>query len=205
SCSFNDINQTQQICSANQQCSGGNCYNITCYANSDCGTDGLIGSAFCIGNNVSKVFRSFTCNNPGTINSSCSFNDINQTQQICSANQQCSGGNCITTCVNECSFSGAKACTYIEACSGIECFKNYHYSICGNYDGDVCLELGGDYSCGRKNICSNGCVQENCNDECLIVGEKQKVGTKCKFCGNWDSDSCWEWSTTLYSCDAKFL
>jgi hypothetical protein len=67
---------------------------ITCSQNSQCGTDGYVGSTMCSGNAVVRTYRTYTCNNPGTPSSSCSHADVNQTQQTCS--YKCVSGACVS-------------------------------------------------------------------------------------------------------------
>jgi hypothetical protein len=92
----------------NELINGGN---VTCHQNSECGTDSPIGSPFCTGKNVSRLFQTWLCNNPGTQQSYCSTNLIVQLLQSCPnyclngqcvqircfANQDCNDGNSSTT------------------------------------------------------------------------------------------------------------
>ncbi|MFA5125971.1 MAG: right-handed parallel beta-helix repeat-containing protein [archaeon] len=73
-----------------------------CNSNSECGTDGNISTPFCLGGNVLQTYRTFTCNNPGTAQASCSSSDTNQLTQTCSGQQTCNNGSCSTpvTCIN---------------------------------------------------------------------------------------------------------
>lgn len=80
------------ITSCPDYCSDGTCQTFVCNTNSDCGTNGPFGSLFCIGSNVSQLFRTFTCNNPGTILSSCSSANSTNTIQTCT--YSCSDGTC---------------------------------------------------------------------------------------------------------------
>jgi len=65
----------------------------TCNLNSDCGTDGFIGNDYCSLNNVWDTYRTYTCNNPGTATSSCSYTENNQTKEVCTAG--CNLGACL--------------------------------------------------------------------------------------------------------------
>ncbi len=56
---------------------------ILCYTNSDCGINGLIGSPTCSNNDSFQNYRTYTCNNPGTNNASCSYSDNLQLKQDC--------------------------------------------------------------------------------------------------------------------------
>ncbi len=68
---------------------------FACSANSDCGTNGYVGSPFCQGNGVYKNYKTYTCSNPGTANSYCSNSTNAQLQQTCTSNQTCSNGSCV--------------------------------------------------------------------------------------------------------------
>jgi hypothetical protein len=64
-----------------------------CYQNSDCGTDGWIGTDSCNGDDVWNTWRTFTCSNPGTSSSSCSSSDNAQLKETCQYG--CSSGACL--------------------------------------------------------------------------------------------------------------
>jgi len=91
----------------NQTCSNG-CTNgvcnsapvINCSTNTQCGTDSWIGTNSCNGNNVWNTFRTFTCNNPGTVNSYCSNSSAAALNQTCLGT--CSDGACVSSlCANQ--------------------------------------------------------------------------------------------------------
>ncbi|MEM0465714.1 MAG: hypothetical protein QXW97_03375, partial [Candidatus Pacearchaeota archaeon] len=84
-----------QICPPGQICSNGQCLDITCYKNSDCGNDGFIGDLFCINNSIYQNFITYTCNNPGTAGAFCSNSSKPKLKQICPPGQVCSNGQCI--------------------------------------------------------------------------------------------------------------
>ena len=65
-----------------------------CSQNSDCGTNGFTGGLFCQSGNVFQNYITYTCNNPGTISSSCSNSTAAQLKQTCSSGQTCSNGQC---------------------------------------------------------------------------------------------------------------
>ena len=87
-------------CSSNQDNNEFNPF-IACSSNSQCGTDGFTGSNFCTGNGVYKNYITYTCNNPGTSNASCSSSTSAQLQNMCLFNQTCSNGSCVAQ--NQCS------------------------------------------------------------------------------------------------------
>ena len=90
----------------------------------------------------------------------------------------------LPSCVNEC--SNERFCT-----------NEFSYKVCGNFDEDSCLELG-LFGCGKGEMCNNGfCVAATytgCANECSSWNVKQCSGNGYQVCGNWDSDSCFEWS-----------
>ena len=67
---------------------------INCSADSQCGTSSLTGSPSCQGNAVYQNYTTYTCNNPGTSQSSCSNSITPQLQQTCSTSQTCNNGTC---------------------------------------------------------------------------------------------------------------
>ncbi len=66
---------------------------------------------------------------------------------------------------------------------------------CGNFDADACLEWGGGAACP---IMGESCVgticQAPCSNECPGMGQTQCAGQQVSTCGNYDADSCVEWS-----------
>lgn len=66
---------------------------IVCSSDSDCGNEGVRGDLFCEGGNVYQNYTSFTCNNPGTVESFCSSSTMNLLNQTCLF--ACYGGNCL--------------------------------------------------------------------------------------------------------------
>ncbi|MCU0653393.1 MAG: hypothetical protein MUD10_03995, partial [Candidatus Pacebacteria bacterium] len=89
-----------------------------------------------------------------------------------------------TTCSNQCSIVGQRQCSG----NGYqECYKG----------SDGCLHWGSTNNCGTNQKCVNGsCIYfETCTDECSISGKRECSGNGYRTCGNYDSDSCKEWST----------
>jgi len=77
---------TQGVCTSNK---------FTCSLDEDCGTDGLIGSKFCSSGDVFQKNREWTCHNPATVNSYCSYADNNAVIEDCSGG--CVSGKCIAS------------------------------------------------------------------------------------------------------------
>lgn len=108
----------------------------------------------------------------------------------CGAGTVCQAGICITippTCTNECSTLGQ------TTCSGTG-----NYLTCGNYDLDSCYEWSGPTACGAGTTCQSGicvAIPPVCSNECSTSGETTCSGTgNYLTCGNYDTDSCLEWS-----------
>lgn len=66
---------------------------IKCINNNDCGANGFLGQEFCQDKNVFDNYVTHTCNNPGTVNSSCSQTISPSFVQNCS--YDCLNGTCI--------------------------------------------------------------------------------------------------------------
>jgi hypothetical protein len=91
SCVFDDEIKVVEQCS--ELCSEGQCVSVTCNENIDCGVDGFVGSEMCtISGDVGKEYISYLCNNPGTLQSSCSNETELRTIEECSYG--CVGGVC---------------------------------------------------------------------------------------------------------------
>ena len=111
----------------------------------------------------------------------------------------------VSTCAHECSFTGQHQCS---GTSG---------RTCGNYDSDYCLEWSSWQNCDPQcffcgdGTCDSGCGENstNCSQDCGVSctnecssGQHQCSGTSGKTCGNYDSDSCLEWSS-WQNCDSQ--
>jgi hypothetical protein len=159
-----------------------NCINqsIACSSNSECGANAFTGNLFCSNGNVLQNFRNYICLNAGTISSSCSYSDSSQTKQTCSYG--CSNGAC-----------SSQTCTAAWQC------KNSTAKYYQNTDCSFSQETNCPYGC------SNGqCLAQSCANECNTSGQKQCSGNGWQVCGNYDSDSCLEWSS-LSACAGNQL
>jgi len=165
SCTNSTAAQLQTNCTANQTCSGETCTNIICNANSDCGTNGLVGSPFCQSNNVYQNYKTYTCNNPGTASSSCTNNTEAQLQTNCTGSQTCSNGSCSNSCTTN----------YQQRCSGSNV---YWYDSCGNQGNLI-------------QYCPNGCYGSSCaNNNCTSNYQQRCLGNNLYWydsCGNQQS------------------
>ncbi len=110
----------------------------------------------------------------------------------CAAYEICKDGACETACSDECD-TGEKRCNEINGQVGWE--------VCGNFDNDPCLEFGSFTSCQGGYTCENGNCVENCTNDCDTAGAHVCDGNGYRTCGNYDADSCLEWSADITSCD----
>ncbi len=114
----------------------------------------------------------------------------------CKEGQTCLEGKCQEkTCENECK-PGSKLCT-----------EDGKSMVCDDFDGDGCLE-NQIQACTGNDVCKNGiCTNEQddpdiCEDEC-----SEETATECvdneniRTCGNYDADTCLEWSETQKCAD----
>jgi outer membrane protein assembly factor BamB len=93
---------------------------------------------------------------------------------------------CIDDCFDECYVMNDRQCS------------GDGYDICGDYDADSCMEWGAHVVCPVGQTCSDGQCQAVCNDECTQAGETVCDGNGWRLCGEYDTDSCLDWSGITY-------
>ena len=192
-------------CSSGQICSNGNCLSITCSTNSQCGTDGYLNQLFCSNNNVYDKYKTYTCNNAGTSSSSCSSSITDILKQTCSYG--CSDKFCIVSnCVDNDgdSYDNCAPGTTGDDGKQQDCNDNNaninpgRTEICNGIDDDcdgLIDENNGN--CASGQTCTNGQCITSCTNECSSSGTNICDGNSYKTCGNYDSDSCLEWSSLV--------
>jgi cysteine-rich repeat protein len=74
-------------------CANGQCLQVQCSQDSDCGTDGFVGNNYCSTKTIVRNFTEFTCNNAGTAQSYCSNSTTKKTVQQC--DDSCTNATCI--------------------------------------------------------------------------------------------------------------
>ncbi|VVB77882.1 Plastocyanin [uncultured archaeon] len=192
-CTNSTIAKLRQNCYNGKVCSNGTCVvqTIRCSSNSTCGTNGYVGSPICQNGSVFQNFTTFTCNNPNTINSSCTNSTVLQVKQNCNSNQTCSNGQCVALQIkcfdnDDCGISGFKGNKFCQNGSIFQNFTNFTCNLPGTIN-STCSNTTiakVNLTCASNQTCSNGqCValQIKCfdNDDCGISGFKGN-----KFCQN---------------------
>lgn len=72
-------------------CVNGECKDVACYENSDCGIDGFIGENYCKGDDVYRDYVNYQCISPG-LDSSCKA--LTSSKLIESCKDECDSGKC---------------------------------------------------------------------------------------------------------------
>ncbi len=160
-------------CGANKECVGGFCFPV------------IDGTTTTSTTTTTTTTTSSTSSTSSTTTSSTTTSSTTTTTQT-------------STCSNECSFWGQRAC------------DGSNTRVCGNFDGDNCFEWRSAGSCNSDQTCvegycfprgsfytSSGSSNTSCTNECGS-GERRCNGNNVETCGNYDSDSCYEWRFDRY-------
>ena len=148
---------------------------IICSSNSDCDTDAWVGSIFCLGDDIYQKWRTWTCNNPGTQDASCSYTDTDKKKEECGTD--CYVGNAFCKNNNVWQTWRTYTCTS-SATQGVFCSysdQDKKKEDCGSFS---CGSWGEDYCKGedvyKKRSCYNrGCSSGDCFGNSYV--EEQKV------------------------------
>lgn len=104
-----------------------------CSNNNQCGTDGFIETPFCSSTDVFQKYRTWTCNNPGMANSTCTFSDDNRLKQDCPQNSAClPGGVCGNSRCTVDSDCGSNGYVHGLTCQNNNVFQTYRTWTCFN-------------------------------------------------------------------------
>ena len=127
---------------------------VTCFKNSDCGTDRFIGALQCQEENLFRNFISFTCNKPGTEESYCISTVKSKFVHDCA--YTCSDGNCVRCNTNNDCDDGKS--TTVDSCK----FGGTVYSYCKHET----IQCMGDSNCGTDDyvgmpFCKNDDVYQH--------------------------------------------
>ena len=102
------------------------CIQVECTTNSDCGTNGFLGAPFCNENNLFDVLRTYTCENPGEVYSSCKETDMTLVFEVCE--DSCYQNSCeFIACSSDsdCGASGWLDLNYCSQGNVWDIFENY--------------------------------------------------------------------------------
>ncbi len=142
-----------KTCSNNQYCYSGICSDISCFSNSDCGTDEFdTDTLVCQNNSIFGNFTYYTCNNAGTPQSNC-FSASNFIQkEDCAFG--CLNGNCLVHDVGFVDFNNAvnkirivdsynSSNVILSNPAELTCNKSYNFTIklhnFGDYIEDIII------------------------------------------------------------------
>jgi uncharacterized repeat protein (TIGR01451 family) len=182
-CSNSFIPQLTKACGTNKTCNNGDCVtqNIACGSNSDCGTNGLTGNAFCQDDKVYKNYITYSCNNSGTSQSFCSSSLTPQLALTCSPTQNCVNGSCTghaqTVTCNTNSQCGTNVYTGSPFCQNGDVYQNYKTYTCNN-PGTANSSCTNSTVSQLKNTCtgSQDCSNGSCGNTCTHNSAQQCVG-----------------------------
>lgn len=143
-------------------CSGGECREIKCFGDLDCGGEGFVGQEFCSGDDVMKEFEFSICNNPGTLDSFCS--DESEDRLIESCVDACTDGTCSDI---ECNFNsdcGVDGFAEEAYCSGEDVARVFKRFICENPE-TAQSSCSSEFETIILEECSQACRQGECTVE----------------------------------------
>ncbi|MBI2054280.1 MAG: isopeptide-forming domain-containing fimbrial protein [Candidatus Staskawiczbacteria bacterium] len=162
-----------------------------CSTNANCGTNGFIGDPFCQSNNVYQNYKTYTCNNPGTANSTCSDSTAPKLKQTCGNNQTCSNGICvdINIACNSNSDCGTNGFTGNPYCQDGNVYQNFKTYTCRNpgMANSACSDSSAPQlkiTCSGNQTCSNGScanVAQNLTVSCYASPNPAKINRQVTF------------------------
>ena len=183
-------------CNGNEICDMGQCVQIACSKNLDCGNDQLIDGLYCKQNDVFRNFREFKCENPGTLYSSCTqtikpvlINDCKDScldgscvKIVCGNNNDCNDNNSNT--IDICNNPGTvnSYCNHED----IACFSN---NECGSD-----RFIGGLFCQGKdvhRNFTSYACNLPGSTNSFCSNSITKKLVQSCQYsCSNGNCVRC---------------
>jgi hypothetical protein len=155
-------------------CSNGSCTNPVCTQNSDCGTDGFTGQAFCSGKNRTQNYQTFICNLPGTLLSSCSNTLIPTLLSTCTYG--CSNGACNSSsdeCEHDSDCDDDEFCNDDNECENEDDNKGDSAYYCGN---GICDKSRGENSDSCPSDCGSNIGQISISQPVFIANGKTSPG-----------------------------
>jgi len=139
-------------------CYNGACGGVVCSQNSDCGADGFIGNNICEDGDIYDSYRIYTCNNPGTTSSFCSYEDVTQKAEECF----------LPGCIEH--PDGNICIPYFECSTELDCFGEIDDWLGQEHclDGDVHQDWN-EFSClpeGETSYCSLEIIRDKLKRNC---------------------------------------
>ncbi|MBS3080567.1 putative metal-binding motif-containing protein, partial [Candidatus Pacearchaeota archaeon] len=161
------------LCSAGSVCVFGSCQQVACSKESDCGNDGFIDGVFCKQDDVYQNYVDWTCENPGTISSSCSKKV--ESRLVTDCTQSCSNGMCVDIVCNkdsDCNDNNDKTKDSCVKPGTLESYCKHEPIMCTkNSDCD-------DNNQRTADICNNpGTINSFCTHEDIVCLENADCGT----------------------------
>ena len=189
SCEENVRPELVETC--NQECIDGECVDITCYKNTDCGINGFTGNNYCSEEGIYEDFISYFCVNPGMANSYCR----NETRSV--FREQCEDGCLNGSCISCFSDIECGTNSYIgeNYCVEDDVYRNYKEFSCLNpgTKSSMCTD---DTNPRLIEECADACINGacveieckediECNDGTIYTVDKcENPGTADSYCTN---------------------
>ncbi|MFA5724621.1 MAG: putative metal-binding motif-containing protein, partial [Candidatus Pacearchaeota archaeon] len=162
---------------------------VKCNSNSECGTDGISGNAFCLGNSSYQNFLAYKCNNPGSGSSSCTTTTTPMLKQTCSL--FCSNGDCVGCFSDE--NCGTDTFVGDKYCKSKDVYQDFEEFSC-NSAGQVNSQCSSNTIPKLIKSCADSCYKGECkNVECTntddcddnnayTIDECNNPGTTSSYC-----------------------
>ncbi len=142
---------------------------ISCFVDSDCGSDLFVGNSFCSGDDVYRNFKGFSCNNAGSVLSFCG-DDVSP-ELISECDYACAGGECVRCNVDlDCDDGDSGTDDVCRFAGSVDAYCDNEDIICF-----VDSECGDDGFIGEM-VCRGGDVYQNYEEfDCLNAGSVDAV------------------------------
>ena len=162
-------------------CVDGDCVDVECSLNSDCGINGFTGNKYCINENSYEDYLSYQCINAGSANSRCEEDREAVRQDICDF--RCVSGECIN-CFSklDCGDDGFIDDRY---CVGDDLYQDYEEFTCSNPGTSLSMCFDG-VSDELIEECEFGCA----NGDCLDPECSRNTDCDADYCDAWEASYC---------------
>jgi hypothetical protein len=183
-CTFVDTSQVIDACGVGEVCENAVCQSVACSLESQCGIDGFITIDACDANDdVSKIFRDFSCTNAGSANSTCGFVDTRIISSDCGAGQTCENAACANVACSvqtDCGTDGFLGNSFCDTAGGVsDTFRDFTCNLGGSAN-STCSSTD---TIVQTTICSPGSLCENGACQTVTCTVDSQCGTD-TFLGN---------------------